>query len=74
MNQPDRHLRQLLAEGLVGQLGGLALQGIGLFDQLREIVAAVNVPVQAVGGLCLEQAIATPEYGDPVDPLTFASG
>jgi 3-hexulose-6-phosphate synthase len=32
-------------------------------DQLREIVAAVKVPVQAVGGLSVEQAIRTPEFG-----------
>jgi 3-hexulose-6-phosphate synthase len=32
-------------------------------DQLREVVAAVEVPVQAVGGLSVEQAIRTPEYG-----------
>src|SRR3954451_21496497 len=35
-------------------------------DQLREVVAAVKVPVQAVGGLSLEQAIRTPEYGAPL--------
>ena len=35
-------------------------------DQLREVVAAVSVPVQAVGGLSLEQAIATPSYGAPL--------
>ena len=35
-------------------------------DQLREIVAAVNVPVQAVGGLTLEQAVRAPEYGAPL--------
>lgn len=35
-------------------------------DQLRDIVAAVNVPVQAVGGLSIEQAIRTPEYGAPL--------
>ena len=35
-------------------------------DQLREIVAAVQVPVQAVGGLSIEQAIRTPEYGAPL--------
>jgi len=35
-------------------------------DQLREIVAAVRVPVQAVGGLSIEQAIRTPEYGAPL--------
>src|SRR5579863_7171447 len=32
-------------------------------DQLREIVAAVRVPVQAVGGLSVEQAARTPELG-----------
>lgn len=32
-------------------------------DQLREVVAAVQVPVQAVGGLSVEQAIRTPEFG-----------
>ena len=44
-------------------------------DQLREVVAAVSIPVQAVGGLTLEQAIATPKYGAPLvvlgAPLTI---
>ena len=44
-------------------------------EQLREVVAAVHVPVQAVGGLSIEQAIRTPEYGAPVvvlgAPLTI---
>jgi 3-hexulose-6-phosphate synthase len=35
-------------------------------DQLREVVHAVNVPVQAVGGLTLEQAVRTPEFGAPL--------
>ena len=35
-------------------------------DQLREVVAAVRVPVQAVGGLTLEQAIRCPTYGAPL--------
>ena len=35
-------------------------------DQLREVVQAVSVPVQAVGGLTLEQAVRTPEYGAPL--------
>ncbi|MBV9033108.1 MAG: orotidine 5'-phosphate decarboxylase [Acidobacteriaceae bacterium] len=35
-------------------------------DQLREIVGAVSVPVQAVGGLTVEQAIETPRYGAPL--------
>ncbi len=44
-------------------------------DQLREVVGAVNVPVQAVGGLTLEQAVRCPEYGAPMvvlgAPLTI---
>jgi 3-hexulose-6-phosphate synthase len=44
-------------------------------DQLREVVAAIRVPVQAVGGLSIEQAIRTPEYGAPLvvlgAPLTI---
>jgi 3-hexulose-6-phosphate synthase len=44
-------------------------------DQLREVVAAVKVPVQAVGGLSIEQAIRTPEFGAPLvvlgAPLTI---
>lgn len=35
-------------------------------DRLREVVQAVDVPVQAVGGLTLEQAVRTPEYGAPL--------
>src|ERR1700761_528926 len=35
-------------------------------DQLRDIVRAVSVPVQAVGGLSAEQAMRTPEYGAPL--------
>lgn len=35
-------------------------------DRLREVVAAVRVPVQAVGGLTLEQATETPSYGAPL--------
>ena len=44
-------------------------------DQLKEIVAACSVPVQAVGGLSIEQAVRTPEYGAPLvvlgAPLTI---
>jgi 3-hexulose-6-phosphate synthase len=44
-------------------------------DQLREVVAAVRLPVQAVGGLTVEQAVRTPEYGAPLvvlgAPLTI---
>ncbi len=35
-------------------------------DRLRDIVEAVPVPVQAVGGLTVEQAVQTPSYGAPL--------
>lgn len=35
-------------------------------DRLREVVSAVEVPVQAVGGLSIEQAIETPKHGAPL--------
>ena len=57
---------------------GIAAQGFSMpspLDQLKEVVAAVNIPVQAVGGLSLEQAIRCPEYGAPLvvlgAPLTI---
>jgi 3-hexulose-6-phosphate synthase len=34
--------------------------------RLREVVEAVSVPVQAVGGLTVEQAVDTPGYGAPL--------
>jgi 3-hexulose-6-phosphate synthase/6-phospho-3-hexuloisomerase len=44
-------------------------------DQLREVVQAVSIPVQAVGGLSLEQAVQCPAYGAPLvvlgAPLTI---
>jgi 3-hexulose-6-phosphate synthase/6-phospho-3-hexuloisomerase len=44
-------------------------------DQLEAVVKAVNIPVQAVGGLSIEQAISTPKYGAPLvvlgAPLTI---
>jgi len=35
-------------------------------DRLREIVQAVDIPVQAVGGLTIEQATDTPKHGAPL--------
>ncbi len=35
-------------------------------DRLREVVAAVDVPVQAVGGLSTEEAVQAPTYGAPI--------
>ena len=57
---------------------GIAARGDRMpspLDQLREVVQAVRIPVQAVGGLSLEQAIACPSYGAPLvvlgAPLTI---
>ncbi len=57
---------------------GIAAKGLRMpspLDQLREVVQAVKIPVQAVGGLSLEQAIKCPEYGAPLvvlgAPLTI---
>lgn len=57
---------------------GIAAKGLRMpspMDQLREVVRAVSVPVQAVGGLSLEQAVACPSYGAPLvvlgAPLTI---
>lgn len=59
---------------------GIAAKGNRMpspLDQLREVVQAVKIPVQAVGGLSLEQAIQCPEYGAPLvvlgAPLTIDS-
>jgi 3-hexulose-6-phosphate synthase/6-phospho-3-hexuloisomerase len=57
---------------------GIAARGLRMpspLDQLKEVVDAVNVPVQAVGGLSLEQAIQCPALGAPLvvlgAPLTI---
>lgn len=57
---------------------GIAAQGKRMpspLDQLREVVNSVKIPVQAVGGLSLEQAIRCPEFGAPLvvlgAPLTI---
>ncbi|TDF97075.1 orotidine 5'-phosphate decarboxylase / HUMPS family protein [Paenibacillus piri] len=36
------------------------------FDHLHEVVKAVSIPVQAVGGLTIEQAAAMPKHGAPL--------
>jgi len=51
------------------QRRGLAARGERMpspLDQLRQVVDAVQIPVQAVGGLTLEQASRCPEYGAPL--------
>lgn len=69
-----RWLEELGCDYIIHHIGyderrGIAARGQRMpspLDQLREVVEAVNVPVQAVGGLTLEQAINTPSYGAPL--------
>jgi 3-hexulose-6-phosphate synthase/6-phospho-3-hexuloisomerase len=78
-----RRLEDLGCDFVIHHIGyderrGIAARGLRMpspLDQLREVVRAVSVPVQAVGGLSLEQAVQTPEYGAPLvvlgAPLTI---
>ena len=78
-----RRLEDLGCDFIVHHIGyderrGIAARGERMpspLDQLREVVSAVKVPVQAVGGLTIEQAIRCPEYGAPLvvlgAPLTI---
>jgi 3-hexulose-6-phosphate synthase/6-phospho-3-hexuloisomerase len=83
MVQAARDLEALGCDFIVHHIGyderrGIAAQGLRMpspLDQLKEVVQAVNIPVQAVGGLSLEQAIQCPAYGAPLvvlgAPLTI---
>ncbi|NHE57367.1 orotidine 5'-phosphate decarboxylase / HUMPS family protein [Cyclobacterium plantarum] len=83
MVQGARFLEDLGCDFIVHHIGyderrGIAAQGKRMpspLDQLKEIVDAVSIPVQAVGGLSLEQAISTPGFGAPLvvlgAPLTI---
>jgi len=83
MVEAARWLEALGCDYVVHHIGyderrGIAAQGKRMpspLDQLREVVQAVKIPVQAVGGLSLEQAIRCPEYGAPLvvlgAPLTI---
>ncbi len=42
------------------------IQGLSPMDELDEVVEAVSVPVQAVGGLSIRQAIECPAHGAPL--------
>jgi 3-hexulose-6-phosphate synthase len=69
-----RQLEDLGCDYVIHHIGyderrGIAARGERMpspLDQLREVVAAVRVPVQAVGGLSLEQAVRAPEHGAPL--------
>ena len=83
MIEGARQLEALGCDYIVHHIGyderrGIAARGEPMpspLDQLRDVVTAVNIPVQAVGGLSIEQAIACPEYGAPLvvlgAPLTI---
>ena len=74
MLEAARWLENLGCDYVVHHIGYDERRGIGAaggkwpspLDQLKEVVDAVSVPVQAVGGLSLEQAIACPSYGAPL--------
>ena len=80
-----RELEDLGCDFIVHHIGyderrGIAAAGHRMpspLDQLREVVEAVSIPVQAVGGLSLEQAVQCPQYGAPLvvigAPLTIDS-
>ena len=76
-------LEQLGCDFVVHHIGyderrGIVARGLrqpSPLDQLKEVVRAVKIPVQAVGGLTIEQAVRTCEYGAPLvvlgAPLTI---
>lgn len=78
-----RRLEELGCDFVIHHIGyderrGIAARGDKApspLDQLRAVVEAVGVPVQAVGGLSIEQAMRSPEYGAPLvvlgAPLTI---
>ncbi len=69
-----RRLEELGCDFVIHHIGyderrGIAARGERApspLDQLREVVRAVSVPVQAVGGLSVEQAMRSPEFGAPL--------
>jgi 3-hexulose-6-phosphate synthase/6-phospho-3-hexuloisomerase len=78
-----RFLEEMGCDYVIHHIGyderrGIAAKGERMpspLDQLREVVESVQVPVQAVGGLSLEQAIQCLAYGAPLvvlgAPLTI---
>ncbi len=83
MTAAARRLEDLGCDFVIHHIGyderrGIAARGEQApspLDQLGEIVRAVQVPVQAVGGLSIEQAMRSPEFGAPLvvlgAPLTI---
>jgi 3-hexulose-6-phosphate synthase len=83
MVEAARWLEELGCDYVIHHIGyderrGIAARGERMpspLDQLKEVVHAVRIPVQAVGGLSIEQAIQCPSYGAPLvvlgAPLTI---
>jgi len=69
-----RQLQDLGCDFIIHHIGYDERRGIAArgekpptpLDQLREVVQAVEIPVQAVGGMSIEQAIESPTYGAPL--------
>lgn len=78
-----KRLEQLGCDYIVHHIGyderrGIAAQGLRMpspLDDLKAVVDAVGIPVQAVGGLSIEQAVQCPQMGAPLvvlgAPLTI---
>jgi 3-hexulose-6-phosphate synthase len=70
----SRRMEELGVDYIVHHTGydernGLAAAGRGRvspLDDLEAVVSAVNIPVQAVGGLTLDEAVAMPKRGAPL--------
>jgi len=83
MVEGARRLEDLGCDFVIHHIGydqrrGIAARGERMpspLDELRQVVQAVGVPVQAVGGLSIEQAGRAPEFGAPLvvlgAPLTI---
>ncbi|MCP5112268.1 MAG: D-arabino 3-hexulose 6-phosphate aldehyde lyase, partial [bacterium] len=69
-----RRLEDLGCDYIVHHVGyderrGIAARGQRMpspLDRLKQVVDAVAIPVQAVGGLSIEQAVQCPDYGAPL--------
>ena len=86
MNAPDKiqaakQMEQLGVDYIVAHLGydeRHHVKGLSALDNLQKIVDAVKIPVQAVGGLSLDQAIESVRFGAKSvvigAPLAIADG
>jgi 3-hexulose-6-phosphate synthase len=75
-----RWMEQLGVDFVVHHIGydeRRLVTGLSPMDELDAVVGAVSIPVQAVGGLTIQQAIACPAHGAPLvvlgAPLVIAA-